>query len=269
MPMNRKSYYLGIDRATPVEETDESFRMYQWDGTVMDEPHPPHRPGQFPPRWSLEDQSRVRWRERIYRPFALGKEKTPGFFKRRRETDPRVEIGRRVAFIRLLLAGYFDIEPGKVYTLYHSTPSTNVESIMTRGLVPGPPHVKKDPSKPWLKDVVWMADSVEVAKEHGLKQMQKKDVPGGLAVLEIRFDSAKANLYKALAPGFYTTDQTILPEWIREIETVKRAGVLMASRPGFRTRRTIRKMMPAYMLVTLPGGEMGIRKSRLPNVPGI
>jgi hypothetical protein len=221
--MRRRSYYLGIDRATPVENTEESFDMYQWDQTVMDEPHPPARVEQYPPRWSLDIQRRERWRERMYRPFRTDKSRTPAFIKRRRETNPRVEIGMQAGIIRLILAGYFDIDPEKIHTLYHSTPSTNVESIMSRGLVPGPPHKGEDPAKPWLKNVVWMADSPEAAKHHGLRQMEKKDVAGGLTVLEIQFDPKKINLYKALAPGFFTTDEAIPPEWIRVVETVKRA----------------------------------------------
>jgi hypothetical protein len=188
--------------------------------------------------------------------------------------------------------------------------------------------------------------------------MEKKDVGGGLTVLEIRFDPKRINLYKAMAPGFFTTDDVIPPEWIRVVETVKRADMVIpeevwdfidsllpddtgeekigglvvrfegftgecwddaekkgksigdlereilrewygrhgkeissawlrdpefgednvfwaiyprkvsASRPGFKNRRSIVKRIPAYMLVLLSEGEMGIKKVSTAKVAG-
>ena len=207
--MSRRSYWTGIDRMTESDDTQELVDMFLMDPTVVDEPYPTVRPTYYPAKPRARDRNR------------------DSFFKTRLETNPRVEIGtargiRAMAkIVRLILADYFDIDENKIYTLYHSTPAKNLDSILSRGLVPGPPHEGENPSKPWLKNIVWMADDPTVAKHHGQKQMEKKGVPGELVVLEIRFDPKELTLYKAMARGFYTTDEVIPPGWIKVYEKAK------------------------------------------------
>ena len=69
-----------------------------------------------------------------------------------------------------LLGAYFDIDMGKIYTLYHSSPLKNLDSIVSQGLIPK--KRMKETGKPWLSDVVWMADSPEDAEHPGLQQLE-------------------------------------------------------------------------------------------------
>lgn len=209
--VEKKSYWTGIDRMTESDDGQELVDMFLMDPTVVDEPYPMDRPTYYPAKPRAKERSR------------------DSFFKLRKETNPRVEIGKTASIgiramaslVRLILADYFDVDESKIYTLYHSTPAKNLDSIMSRGLVPGLPHGGADPSKPWLKDIVWMADDPTVARHHGLKQMEKKGVPGELVIFEIRFDPKQLTLYKALAKGFYTTDEIIPPGWIKVYEKAK------------------------------------------------
>ena len=133
-----------------------------------------------------------------------------------------------------LLGAYFDIDMGKIYTLYHSSPLKNLDSIVSQGLIPK--KRMKETGKPWLSDVVWMADSPEDAEHHGLKQLEKKGIEDGLVVLEIKFDPKEKNLFKALAPGFFTTDENIPPEWITVHDRIEASASM----------RMIRKQIPPW-----------------------
>ena len=132
-----------------------------------------------------------------------------------------INLSARIGKILEILADYFDIEP-KVYRLYHSSPASNLNSILSNGLVPGQRDIPTD--KPWVKELVWMGDDPEIAKHHGLRQMEKKQIPGDLVVFEINFDAGQKKLFKALQKGFYTCPEAIPPEWISVYETVNQGN---------------------------------------------